>query len=30
MKDDGVQAMQFKLLCTSPNWGLDDDILVWC
>ena len=29
MKDDGVPTMQFKLLCTSPNWGPDDSILVW-
>ena len=28
MKDDGVPAMQFKLLCTYPNWGLEDDIFV--
>ena len=29
MRDDDVPIMQFKLLCTSPNWGPDDDILVW-
>ena len=29
MKDDGVPARQFKLLCTSSNWGRDDGILVW-
>ena len=29
MRDDGVPAMQFKLLCTSPNWGPEDGILVW-
>jgi hypothetical protein len=29
MRDDGLLAMQFKLLCTSPNWGPDDGILVW-
>ena len=21
MRDDGIPAMQFKLLCTSPNWA---------
>ena len=29
MRDDGVRAMHFKLLCTSSNWGPDDGILVW-
>src|SRR5665213_3542773 len=29
MRDDGVPAMQFKVLCTSPNWGPEDGILVW-
>ena len=29
MEDDGVTAMQFKLLCTSPIWGPKDSILVW-
>ena len=29
MWDDGVSTMQFKLLCTSSNWGPEDGILVW-
>ena len=29
MMNDGVPAMQFKLLCTSPNWGPEDGILMW-
>ena len=29
MRDDGVPAMQFKLLCTSPNWDPEDGIGVW-
>jgi hypothetical protein len=29
MRDDGLPAMQFKLLCTFPNWGPDAGILVW-
>src|ERR1700737_4804700 len=29
IRDDGLPAMQFKLLCTSPNWGPDDGILIW-
>jgi hypothetical protein len=28
MRDDGLPAMQFKLLCTSPNWAPDAGILV--
>ena len=27
--DDGIHAMQFKLLCTSPNWAPEDGLLVW-
>ena len=27
--DDGLSAMQFNILCTSPNWGLEEWILVW-
>jgi hypothetical protein len=27
--DDGLPAVQFKLLCTSSNWGPDAGILVW-
>jgi hypothetical protein len=29
IRDDGLPAMQFKLLYTSPNWTPDDGILVW-
>jgi hypothetical protein len=29
MRDDGLPAMQFKVLCTSPNWGPEKGILVW-
>ena len=29
MRDDDISAMHFKLLCTSPNLGLEDGILVW-
>ena len=29
MRDDGLLAIQFKLLCTSPNWGSENGILVW-
>ena len=29
MRDNGVPAMQFKLLYTSPNWGPEDGIGVW-
>ena len=29
MRDDGQPAMQFKILCTSPNWGPEEGILVW-
>jgi hypothetical protein len=29
MCDDGLPAMQFKVLCTSPNWGPEEGILVW-
>ena len=29
IRDDGVFAMQFKLLCTSPKLGPEDGILVW-
>ena len=29
MNDDGVPAMQFKLLCTTPNWAPEEGILVW-
>ena len=28
MRDDDLPAMQFKILCTSPNWGLEEGILV--
>lgn len=27
MHDDDILAMQFKVLCTSMNWGLEDGIL---
>ena len=27
--DDDVPAIQFKFLCTSPNWGSKDGILMW-
>lgn len=30
MRDNDILAMQFKVLCTSPNWGPKDEILVWC
>ena len=30
MRDDNRSAMQFKFLCTSSNWGLEEGILVWC
>ena len=29
MRDDGVSAMQFKFLCTTLNWTLEEGILVW-
>ena len=29
MRDDGVTAMQFKLLCTTPNWDSYEGILMW-
>ena len=29
IRDDGLPAMQFKLLCTTPNWGPDESILIW-
>ena len=29
MRDDGLPAMQFKILCTSSNWGPEKGILVW-
>ena len=29
MKDDGVPAMQFKLLCTTLNWARKKGIFVW-
>ena len=29
MCDDGLPAMQFKVLCTFPNWGPEEGILIW-
>ena len=29
MRDDGLPAMQFKVLCTSLYWGPEEGILVW-
>ena len=29
MRDGDLPAMQFKILCTSPNWGSEEMILVW-
>ena len=29
MKDDGVPAVQFKLLCTTLNWAWKKGIFVW-
>ena len=29
VRDDGLPAMQFKVLCTSPNWGPEEGILIW-
>ena len=29
MIDDGIPAMEFKLLCTSLHWVPKDGILIW-
>ncbi len=29
IRDDGLPAMQFKVLCTTPNWAPEKGILVW-
>jgi hypothetical protein len=30
MRDDGVPAMQYKLLCTTQDWSPPEGLLVWC
>ena len=30
MCDNGILTMQFNILCTSTNWGLEDGILHCC
>jgi len=29
MRDDGVPAMQYKLLCTTQDWSPHEGLLVW-
>ena len=29
MRDDGVPAMQYKLLCTTQDWSPPEGLLVW-
>ena len=29
MRDDGLPALQYKLLCTTPNWTPPEGILIW-
>jgi hypothetical protein len=29
MRDDGVPAMQYKLLCTTQDWSPPKGLLVW-